>query len=92
MSTVFDHDIKTLRGEMAQLRKDFTRLTETITGHHGRHETSRRAQDAVNKVKAEAASAVHNIAAEVDAQPLTAVLAAFGIGLLAGLMVGPRRV
>jgi hypothetical protein len=73
MSAIFDDDVQTLRGEMAQLRKACARLTETVatTARDGRREAGHLAQDALHKIKTEAASAVHDVAAEVDARPLT---------------------
>jgi ElaB/YqjD/DUF883 family membrane-anchored ribosome-binding protein len=76
-----------LTGGFAALRHDVARLAETI-GELARHQTQSaglRASEAVGEAQGQLRSASGEIEASVERNPLTAVLIAFGVGMLLGV-------
>ena len=93
MAADFDMDIKELRSELAQLRKDFAKLTTTLeeTARHGAAEARARVRDTVDTLKQDATRAARQVTDEIEKNPITGALAAFGVGIMLGLLLGPRR-
>lgn len=86
-------DIKTLQAEMKQLRADLANLGETLrdTIRHGGAEAAAKARETGEELWGEAKSFVQGVSEEIEQKPLTAALAAFGIGMVLGLLFSTRR-
>jgi ElaB/YqjD/DUF883 family membrane-anchored ribosome-binding protein len=93
MAADVDMDIKELRTEFVQLRKDFAKLTHTLeeTARHGAAEARARVSDTVGGLRQDADKAARLVTDEISKNPVTGALAAFGIGVVLGLLLGPRR-
>lgn len=86
-------DLKTLRAEMANLRADLGRITETLrdVAKHGREEAVDKATAAAEKLQDEIGKRTQRLTQEIEQKPLTAVFTAFGLGILLGTIFGGRR-
>jgi len=93
MSPDVDTDIRQLRQELVQLRKDLGQLTTTLekTAHDGTAEAKDRLRSTVESLRAEATGAAERVSHEIEEKPITGALAAFGVGVVIGLLLGPRR-
>jgi hypothetical protein len=93
MSDGTAEDLATLRAEMANLRADLGRISETLQdmAKHGRDEAVDKATRAAEDLKAEIGKRTERLAKEIEQKPLTAVLMAFGLGVLLGMIFGGRR-
>ena len=74
-------DLATLRADVTQLRKDLAKITETLqdVARHG-------AQTVADRAKTAAQSVTH----EIEERPLTAVLTAFSVGTILGMLFSRR--
>lgn len=79
-------DLKTLRAELANLRADLGRISETLKDvvKHGRDEAAEKLQDEIGR-------RTERLSREIEQKPLTAVFTAFGLGVLLGMLFGGRR-
>ena len=79
--------------DLAALKEDIARLTETIRGlvQHQARAAGSRVAEAVSEATDRARAASGDIEAKVERNPLTAVLVAFGIGMSIGLLSRSRR-
>ncbi len=86
-------DLKTLRAELANLRADLGRISETLKDvvKHGREEAAGKASEAAEKLKDEIGRRAERLSNEIEQKPLTAVFTAFGLGVLLGMLFGGRR-
>ena len=93
MTTDVDSDIRQLRQELVQLRKDLGQLTTTLekTARDGTAEAKDRVRSTVESLKAEATDAAERVSHQIEEKPVTGALAAFGVGIVIGLLLGPRR-
>lgn len=91
--TALDNDIKALRAELDNLRKDFGRIAETLeqTARHGRDEVSERARHSAERMRAQASKAARDVWEEIEERPLTGLLSAFVVGLILGFLFSGRR-
>lgn len=86
-------DLKTLRAELATLRADLGRISETLKDvvKHGREEAVGKAHEAAEKLQDEIGRRTERLSKEIEQKPLTAVFTAFGLGVLLGMLFGGRR-
>ena len=86
-------DLKTLRAELANLRADLGRISETLKDvvKHGREEAVGKASEAAEKLQDEIGRRAERLSNEIEQKPLTAVFTAFGLGVLLGMLFGGRR-
>jgi ElaB/YqjD/DUF883 family membrane-anchored ribosome-binding protein len=86
-------DIEALKGEMKQLRAEFTKLGDILKNvvHHGREEAGERVRATAEQVWDEASARAAGLTKKIEEQPVTAAFAAFGIGMLIGLLFSSRR-
>ena len=86
-------DLKTLRAELANLRADLGRISETLEDvvKHGRDEAVGKATEAAEKLQDEIGRRTERLSREIEQKPLTAVFTAFGLGVLLGMLFGGRR-
>ena len=93
MASDMDMDLKTLREELIQLRKDFAKLTDTLedTARHGASEAKERVRETVDGLRGEATGAAERLSHKIEANPIQGALSAFGIGIVLGLLLSSRR-
>ena len=93
MNSEVDADIQTLVAELKQLRDDFLKLGETLKGtaQHTGAAAADTIQDQGERLYAEARSRARQVAAKVEADPITSALTALGIGFVIGWMFSGRR-
>lgn len=86
-------DLKTLRAEMANLRADLGRISETLQdlARHGRAEAVDKANEAAERLKDEIGKRTERLSQEIEQKPLTAVATAFGLGVLLGMLLHGKR-
>lgn len=88
-----DADIKALRGELKDLRKDFARLADTLerTARHGSEELFREARHSTEGLREGAAKAAHAVLEEIENKPVASTLSIFAVGVMLGLLFSGRR-
>ena len=93
MASDMDMDLKALRDELLQLRKDFSKLTDTLenTARHGAAEAKERVRHTVDGLRGEASDAADRLGHKIEANPIQGALSAFGIGVVLGLLLSSRR-
>lgn len=93
MADATAEDLKTLRAEIANLRADLGRISETLQNlvKHGREEAVSKASEAAEKLQDEIGKKTQRLAQEIEQKPLTAVATAFGLGVFLGMLFGGRR-
>jgi ElaB/YqjD/DUF883 family membrane-anchored ribosome-binding protein len=86
-------DLAMLRAEMASLRADLGKISDTLQAlaRHGGEEALDKATRAAEKLQDEIGKKTQRLAQEIEQKPLTAVLTAFGLGVLLGMLFGGRR-
>lgn len=86
-------DLKTLRAEMAQLRDDLAKISGTMQDamRHGGAEAMQKAQDSARHAQERAKRTAENVVEEIEERPVTAALAAFGAGMVLGMLFSARR-
>jgi ElaB/YqjD/DUF883 family membrane-anchored ribosome-binding protein len=86
-------DLNALRAELANLRADLGRISDTLKDvvKHGREEAVGKATEAAQKLQDEIGRRADRLSREIEQKPLTAVFTAFGLGVLLGLLFGGRR-
>lgn len=86
-------DLNTLRAELANLRADLGRISDTLKDvvRHGRDEAVGKAAETAEKLQDEIGRRTERLSREIEQNPLTAVFTAFGLGVVLGLLFGGRR-
>ncbi len=86
-------DLKTLRAEMANLRADLGKITDTLKSfaRHGGEEAVEKAKETAETLRAEIGKKTQRLAQEIEQKPLTAVFTAFGLGMILGMLFHGRR-
>lgn len=84
-----DKDVESLKAEIAALKSDVSRLTETAkktagdTAARGRE----RARQAAEHSRDQAKETVGMVESEISERPITSIAAAFGIGFIIGKLL-----
>ncbi len=86
-------DLKALRAELAQMRKDFARIAETLerTARHGGEEILSHVRESADDLREEAAKAARGVREEFEHKPISSLLTIFAIGVVLGLLFSGRR-
>lgn len=86
-------EIETLRTEIRQLQVNLANLTDSVRGvvRAGSAEAIDRVNDTAEKAWSEAKGMAEGLAHQVEEKPLTAMISAFSIGMLLGLLFTNRR-
>lgn len=79
-----------IKKDMEALRSDLRDLAESFraTGEKRYQEGVDQARDKYNELRGEANRRTKEVGAEIEARPFTSVMAAFGIGLVLGKLIG----
>ena len=93
MDKAVEADVDALSDEIKQLRADIERIIGLLgqTARHGGDEAYRQAREAGERAWNEARSAADDVVNRIETKPLQSAIAAFGIGLILGLLFGSRR-
>jgi ElaB/YqjD/DUF883 family membrane-anchored ribosome-binding protein len=89
-----NEDVSKLTEEMSGLRADFTRLAETLADlvRQRGQEAASKFQGSAQETWSEAKQTFDGVKQKIHDEPVTATVAAFGIGLLLGILLfGGRR-
>ena len=93
MANSIEPDIATLQTDIKQLRTDIAKMTTTMRDVAGKSiaQVGDKAQVSAEKVWVEVKRQAQHVGQEIRDRPLTATLAAFGTGLVLGLLLSVRR-
>jgi len=93
MDRPIEADVQALAEEVKQLRAQLEKIVGLVsqTARHGGDEAYRQAREAGQRAWSEARSTADDVVHRIEAKPVQSALAAFGIGLLLGLIFGGRR-
>jgi ElaB/YqjD/DUF883 family membrane-anchored ribosome-binding protein len=93
MSSGADANVEALQAEMAQLRTDFARVTETLKqiAYNRGAEVVGDAKDTADRLTAEVQRQARNVADTIEERPFAAAITTCGIGLVLGMMFSSRR-
>jgi ElaB/YqjD/DUF883 family membrane-anchored ribosome-binding protein len=85
-------DVKKLSDDVGELKAGFSRIAETLADlvRQRGQEAASRFENAAEDTWAEAKEKLQGVKQKIHEEPVTAVIAAFGIGLLLGLLFGRR--
>jgi ElaB/YqjD/DUF883 family membrane-anchored ribosome-binding protein len=89
-----NEDVSKLTEEMSGLRADFTRLAETLADlvRQRGQEAAAKFQGSAQETWSDAKQTIDGVKKKIHDEPVTATVAAFGIGLLLGILLfGGRR-
>ncbi len=87
-----NEDVKKLSDDVSELKAGFSRIAETLAelvrqrGQEARARFESTAEDTWSEAKEQ----YEGVKQKIHEDPMTAVIAAFGIGLLVGLLFGRR--
>ena len=87
-------DVKKLSDDMTELRADFARIAETLADlvRQRGQDAAARFQGTAEETWADAKQHFEGVKKKIHDEPVTATLAAFGIGLVLGIILfGGRR-
>ncbi|MDA3942793.1 MAG: hypothetical protein PF694_04550 [Bacteroidetes bacterium] len=79
-----------IKQDMDALRKDLRDLADSVrtSGEKRYQDGIDQARDKYNELRGEASRRSKEVGAEIEARPFTSVLAAFGVGLILGKLIG----
>ncbi|GAA0574178.1 DUF883 family protein [Rhizomicrobium electricum] len=87
-----NEDVKKLSDDVGELKAGFTRIAETLSDlvRQRGQEAKARLEATAEDTWAEAKEKFEGVKQKIHEDPVTAVVAAFGIGLLVGILFGRR--
>lgn len=87
-----NEDVKKLSDDVGELKAGFTRIAETLSdlARQRGQEAKARLEATAEDTWAEAKEKFEGVKQKIHEDPVTAVVAAFGIGLLVGILFGRR--
>jgi len=87
-----DEDVKKLSDDVGELKAGFSRIAETLADlvRQRGQEAAARFEATAEDTWADAKHKFEGVKQKIHEEPVTAVVAAFGIGLLLGLLFGRR--
>jgi ElaB/YqjD/DUF883 family membrane-anchored ribosome-binding protein len=93
MDKTVEADVEALTEEVKQLRAAIDKIVGLLgqTARHGGDEAYRQAREAGERAWTEARNTADDVVHKIEAKPVQSALAAFGIGLILGLLFGSRR-
>jgi len=93
MANATEADVKALQEQLQQLRTDFAALSETLKelARHGIDEAAQRATAPGAKAWTEVKRHAETVSQEIQEKPLASAFAAFGVGVVLGVLFSGRR-
>jgi ElaB/YqjD/DUF883 family membrane-anchored ribosome-binding protein len=93
MATHTEPDIETLQTDIEQLRADFAKLATTMRDVAASNiaKAGEKAEASAERVWIEAKRQAQQVGQKIDEGPIASALAAFGTGLILGLLLNTRR-
>jgi ElaB/YqjD/DUF883 family membrane-anchored ribosome-binding protein len=93
MASPAEADLKALHEQLRQLRSDFAALATTLKdlAQHGIGEASQRAAAPGERAWDEVGRHAETISREIGEKPIASAFAAFGVGLILGVLFSGRR-
>jgi ElaB/YqjD/DUF883 family membrane-anchored ribosome-binding protein len=93
MATHTEPDIETLQTDIEQLRADFAKLATTMRDVAASNiaKAGENAEASAERVWIEAKRQAQQVGQTIDERPIASALAAFGTGLILGLLLNTRR-
>ena len=88
-----NEDVKKLSDDVGELKAGFSRIAETLADlvRQRGPEAAARFQSATEDTWVEAKQKLDTVKQKIHEEPVTAVVAAFGIGVLVGILLFGRR-
>ncbi|HUO97337.1 MAG TPA: hypothetical protein VMU01_01635 [Rhizomicrobium sp.] len=88
-----NEDVKKLSDDVGELKAGFSRIAETLADlvRQRGQEAAARFQSATEDTWVEAKQKLDTVKQKIHEEPVTAVVAAFGIGVLVGILLFGRR-
>jgi ElaB/YqjD/DUF883 family membrane-anchored ribosome-binding protein len=86
-------DLATLQADLQQLRADFSKITTDMRdmASSSASAASGKAQASAEKMWGEVRRQAQTVGQEIEERPFTSALAAFGTGLVLGMLLNARR-
>jgi ElaB/YqjD/DUF883 family membrane-anchored ribosome-binding protein len=86
-------EIESLRAEIRQLQIDLASLGDSVRGvlRAGKAEAAERMSETADKAWSEAKGLADSLSKQINEKPVTALVSAFSIGMLLGLLFNSRR-
>ena len=93
MAVSTEPDFAMLQADIQQLRADFAKITTDMRGfaNNGMSQASGKAQESAEKVWGEVRRQAQQVGQEIEERPFASALAAFGTGLVLGMLLNARR-
>ena len=93
MSDHIETDIKTLRGELEDLREDLKNIAFTLQTlvRHGKTEAGTKFEDICEQLPDNLKKLTAEAKTHIEEKPLSSALASFGVGMLLGLLLNGSR-
>jgi ElaB/YqjD/DUF883 family membrane-anchored ribosome-binding protein len=93
MAAPIENDLATLQADMQKLRADFAKMTADMRDIASTRvsQAGTKAQESAEKVWDEVRRQAQTVGQEIEERPFTSALAAFGTGLLLGMLLNARR-
>lgn len=93
MSTATENDVTALAAEMKQLRSDFVKIAELLQGtlRDAGNDAMQRARAKGEEVWDDAKARTDDIVQLIETRPVASTAAAFGIGMLLGMLMHGRK-
>jgi len=93
MAASLQPDLATLQSDIQQLRADFAKITADMRdfANNGMSQASGKAQESAEKMWGVVKRQAQEVGNEIEERPFASALAAFGTGLVLGMLLNARR-
>lgn len=86
-------DLKVLRDDLAQLREDMSKITNTLhaLARHSGDEALGKVRDTSEKLRDQVKLKTEGLTQQIEEKPVTAALTSFALGMVLGALFSGRR-
>ncbi len=86
-------DLNALRAEVAQLRTDFAKISDTLLNlaRHGKAEAFEKLKDSTEDLRDHVKKKTESLTREIEERPVAAALTSLTVGLILGALFAGRR-
>ena len=93
MTDHIETDLKTLRGEMEDLREDLKNIVSTLQtlARHGKTEAGTKMDEVLEQMPDRLKKLTSEAKTHIEEKPVSSAFASFGIGMLLGMLLSGRR-